>query len=119
MSFSKGCVISAIVSIVALVLILGTYFLYADKLFQDSYESVIPRIQARHSDEEDNVGWTIFSTISVFSLTNGPIVIILANSMDRAAALYFVMVFVLQVFLIGFLQLLLHRPAPFWVTPNV
>jgi len=53
--------------------------LYADQLFQDSYESVIPTLQKRNAGEEDSKGWAIFSTLSLFSLTNGPIVTILAN----------------------------------------
>jgi len=52
-------------------------------------------------------------------LTNGPIVIVLGNNPDRALAFYFVMVYVFQVYLVGYLQLLLHRPAPFWVTSDV
>ena len=102
-----------------LALILESYFMYVDKLFQDSYESVIPTVQESHAGKEDSKGWAILSFLSLFSLTNGSLAIILANQKDRAAAFYFVMIYVSQVFLIGCLQLLLQRPAPFWVTPDV
>ena len=102
-----------------LLLILGTYPLYNGPLFDASVDHVIPKVQSRQAGAEDRHGWTFFSSASIFSLENGSIVFILANQKDRAAAFYFVIAYVFQVFLVGYLQLIYHRPAPFWVSHDI
>ena len=114
MSFQKICALS-LISLGTLVLILGIYVLYADSLFDKSCDVWIPNIQERHAGHEDGEVWTIVSKLSVFSLSNGPLVFILANQKSRAYAFYFVAAFVSQAYLISLLQLVFHRPAPFWV----
>ena len=96
----KNLVIT-IVSTVAFAVIIGTYSLYADKLFKESCETFIPSVQLRGVIGTE--GWSFFDNISIFSLENGPILIILANQKDRASAFYFVTVYVFQVFLVGYL----------------
>lgn len=119
MNNSKRNIIITIASIVALAIIIGTYSMYADKLFQDSYETLIPYVQSRRHSQRATKSWSFFTKASIFSLENGPILIILANQKDRAIAFYFVTVYVFQVFFVGILELLLHRPAPFWVDADV
>ena len=92
-----------VASTVALGLILGTYPLYADPLFDESYETLIPNIQERNAGKENGGGWSFFSNLAIFSVSNGPIVIILGNNPNRAEAFYFVIVYVFQVCLVGYL----------------
>ena len=82
--------------------ILGTYPLYADPLFDKSVNTWIPNLQKRDNYLRKHV-WNVFAYTSVFSIQQGPIVVLLSNAKDRSAAFYFVLAYVFQVILIGYL----------------
>ena len=63
--------------------------------------------------------WAIITKIGIFSVSAGPLIAILANGLDRVAAFYFILVYITSVWLVGLLQLILHKPAPYWVNADI
>ena len=106
-------------SAVAFAIILVTFALYTDPLFEASVNRVIPAIQRRHSKPETAHVLNFFVSAGLFALPNCQIIFILANQANRGAAFYFVCVYVAAVYLVSILQLAFHKPAPFWVSEDI
>ena len=111
-------IIEALISAVSLAIILATFALYSDPLFDASVDRVIPAIQEKHSKEATDV-LDFFINAGVFALPNSQIIFVLANQVNRGAAFYFTCVYVTSVFIVSILQLAFHKPAPFWVSENI
>lgn len=118
---SKAVLIKTLVSLATLALIVVSYLLYSGPLFDVSYQTIIPNLQARGEADmaRKQKVWDVAVNAGLFTLQNGQIVFILANNVNRAAAFYFVCVYVASVYLVCISQIAFHRPAPFWVSPDI
>ena len=107
------------ISAFSLTTILTTYLLTTEPLFQWSCDTLIPNLQARSPKQDTATVWNAVTNAGLFAMQNGQIIFVLANQKNRAAAFYFVSVFVTSVFQICLFQLIFHKPAPFWATDQV
>ena len=81
MSSTKQILIKVGVSLTTLALILSSFFLYTNSLFDASVDTIVPRIQnyGEERGSTDRAGWKFFEWASIFSLESGPLVFFFAN----------------------------------------
>lgn len=104
-------------ALVSLAVIITTDQIIGDRLFEQSLD-LIPSIQSDKTTQSLET-WHIYSEMSIFLISRGPVLIAYAFITQRSRCFYYLFVASGIEAFVDILKLAYHEPRPYWVDSEV